>query len=581
MVRYFIIFGAVLFSLYILVSCASQAPLTGGIKDTSPPHLLSSIPATNTRNFSGKEITLNFDEFIVLKSVQQKLVVSPPMKNPPEVVTRSKSVVIRFSDELIPNTTYTLNFSDAIADLTEGNSIPEFQFCFSTGTTIDSLMISGKVWDAYTLKPDPKLYIMLYKDNVDSLPLKNIPYYLTKSNDMGDFSFLNIASGHYKIFALNDANNNLLYDLPSEKIAFSDSVIVPGVQRIQLKDTLTNKLVTAKTDSISGDSVYKENQFKYYPDNLRLFSFFEDRTKQFIKSATRSYWSKCTAIMNHSPYGNISVKGVNVSHYIMETGLKGDTITIWLTDSLEFKKDTVKFCFNYTRKDSTDSYFETTDTISFVFKEIKNQAPLKFLVSGNITNNQAWNSTSPIRLTFSTPVKIVGNESIQLEESKDTIYHVVIPEIESSKISPCTYFLKYPWKDQMNYRLKIPKNNIIDIYGNKNDSIIRKFKTFAPDYYTTGIFKIQGPEKYYVFELLDGAGKKVMEWGGTVPLTKKIERMSPGKYRIRCWQDSNSNYEWDTGNYLKHLQPEKVYNYPDEINLRSNWEMEILWELKE
>ncbi|PIX32407.1 MAG: hypothetical protein COZ59_14155, partial [Bacteroidetes bacterium CG_4_8_14_3_um_filter_31_14] len=171
----------------LMYSCASQSAIQGGPKDEKPPTLLNSKPINKSLNFNEKKIALNFDEFLQLKSVQQKFVMSPPIKENPQIINKGKSVIISFKDSLLPNTTYNLNFSDAIADLNEGNSINDFHFCFSTGSVIDSLMISGKVLNAITLKPEKNMFVMLYTDTLDSTPIKQVPYYIGKTNDNGDF----------------------------------------------------------------------------------------------------------------------------------------------------------------------------------------------------------------------------------------------------------------------------------------------------------------------------------------------------------------------------------------------------------
>ncbi len=571
----------------LLGSCASQAPLGGGPKDETPPKLLSCSPENRSVNFSGKEIELTFDEFISLKSVQQKLVVSPPMEEKPEVISKTRSVIIKFKENLLPNTTYTLNFSDAIADLNEGNSIPDFHFCFSTGPVLDSLKVSGSIIDAFSFKPENGMFVMLYNDTLDSVPVKKLPYYIAKTNSNGNFSIENIKKGRYKLFALSDANSNLLFDLPNEKIAYIDSIVIPSVIQKSQSDTLKKgsliKISETQTDTLQKDSIITRHTIAYSPENRSLYSFEEDRLKQFLKSINRPYKNKCFALFNRKPFGPVTVNGINIKHFLVEQGINGDSLTLWLTDSLEYKNDTVRFQITYVKKDSADILYNFIDSATFIFKETNKKSPaiLKFSSAVSVLNDQQWQSQYPVRLSFGSPVISFSPDSIILEEAPDSVFHKIKPIIENSKHSPCVYYIKYPWKDEIRYRLRIAKGKIKDIYGNVNDTIGRTFKTYSLDYYSTAMFNIQGPENFYVFQMTDASGKVVLEWPGNLPYTKSVNFLLPGKYRLRAFVDNNKNGKWDTGFYLKHRQPEKVFLCPDEINLRSNWEVEVKWEIKE
>ena len=579
--RIYILFlsaGLILF----LISCASQAPLGGGPKDETPPKLLSCTPENHSVNFTGKQIELTFDEFVILKSIQQKLVISPPTSIKPEVTAKLRSVLIKFDEDLIPNTTYTLNFSDAIADLNEGNSIPDFHYSFSTGTSIDSLKVSGSVKDGFTLKPESGMFVMLYSDTTDSVPIKKPPYYLSKTNSTGNFTIENVKAGRYKIFALNDMNGNLLFDMPTEKIAFLDSLIVPNATRKIITDTLKKGTVFNK-DTLKHDSIRSFPRTVFKPNNILLKSFEEDRQKQFVKSSNRNYKNKCFALFNRKGMGPITVSGFNVKHFLVEQTKNNDSLTLWLTDSLDYNSDTVKFQITYAKKDSTEKIYTVTEPINFPFQEKnkKNPAVLKFSTTLNIQQDQQWVSSNNIRFQFSTPVTKFPIDSIIVKEGKDSIFHKIKPELVPDKLSPCIYYLKYPWKDEMKYRFRIKKGSIKDLYGNPCDSIARTFKTRPVDYFGTATFIIDGPDSILTFQLMDATGNNVLEWSDKPPFSKKVERLLPGKYRLKAYFDENKNGKCDNGFYLHHKQPEKLYLNPDEISLRSNWEIEVKWKIKD
>ena len=555
----------------LLYSCASQSALEGGPKDEKPPVLLTSTPANKSTNFTEKKIILDFDEFVQLKSIQEKLVVSPPMKEKPKVLCKTKSVIITFEDTLLANTTYNLNFSDAIADLNENNSIDNFHFCFSTGQFIDSLKISGKILDAYTQKPENGMFVLLYNDNFDSVPLKNIPFYIGKTNASGMFSIENLRSGKYKIFGLKDANSNLLFDMPNEKIAFSDTLIIPNaINRIQ-------------TDTLKEDSIVTSTKTDFSPINLVFYSFEEDRVKQFIKKSDRLLKNKCQIYFNRKGLGKLTVEPITTNKYIADKNNRLDSLTIWLLDSTDYSRDSVKFKISYIKKDTLNRLYDAVDSVTFVYTENAKEPVYikKETVLTNFQNNQQISYNDLLRLKFSNPVLPLTTDKIILEEAKDSVFHKITPKIIIDSLSSCIYFVSYPWKEEMNYRFRINKDSAKDVYGYSCDSLIKSFKSSATDYYSAVNFSFTGTDNSYVFQIIDAKETVVTEWSGKLPQTKKLDRLNPGKYKLRAFADNNNNGKWDTGCYLEHKQPEKLYFYSEEINLRSNWEIEVKWELKE
>lgn len=554
-----------------MYSCASQSAIQGGPKDEKPPVLLSSEPPNKSLNFNEKKISLNFNEFLQLKSVQQKFVISPPVLEKPQIVIKSKSVIISFKDSLLPNTTYNLNFSDAIADLNEGNSINDFHYCFSTGSFIDSLKVSGNIINALTQKPEKGMLVMLYNDTLDSVPIKNIPYYIGKTNENGSFNIENIRSGRYKIFALLDGNSNMLFDLPSEIIAFSDTIVIPVVS------TELNVSDSTKNDS----NVVVSEKIIYKPDSIILYSFEEDRIKQFVKKVSRPYKNKCMVQFNRKGFDNFSIEGKTTNNFLIEKNKSLDSLTIWIKDSLDYLNDTLRFQISYFKKDSINVLYKVDEPLVFTNSiSDKNISQIsKFVVTTNFSNKQLVNSNADIIIRFSNPV--INLNDLIFEESKDSVYHLIKPNLIADSISPCNYNISYLWKNEMNYRIKIEKNKIHDIYGLICDSLVKSFKTQPVDYYSTVSFNISGLNNYYIFQLVDSKDNVISEWNGNVPLQKKIEFLNPGKYRLKAFVDKNKNGVWDTGFYIEHKQPEKKYYDPEEINLRSNWEIEVKWEIKD
>ena len=231
--------------MLVAVSCANMAPLAGGPKDEKAPVLLNTTPADNSRNFSGDRVTFYFDEFIQLKNAQQKLLVSPPMNEAPELRAKNRELTVVFKSQPEPNTTYTLNFGDAIADLNEGNSIQNFIFTFSTGSTADSLKASGRVINSFTLEPEKNVSVFLYNTKRDSLPYVAVPYYVTRTDNMGYFNFINVKEGFYHIKKSlpAPAGGINLKNIPSIKDFYGKDVVILIGASLYLKSSNLEKTV--------------------------------------------------------------------------------------------------------------------------------------------------------------------------------------------------------------------------------------------------------------------------------------------------------------------------------------------------
>jgi hypothetical protein len=277
------------------------------------------------------------------------------------------------------------------------------------------------------------------------------------------------------------------------------------------------------------------------------------------------------------------VSGITTNKYIVDKNSRLDSLTIWLTDTVDYSNDSIRFKISYVKKDTLNQLYKAIDSVTFVFNEnAKRPSIVKNLtLSSNIQNNQQISYNTILKLKFSNPILPLSTDKILLEEAKDSIYKIISPNVFIDSLSSCTYYLSYPWKDQMNYRFSFNKNKIKDVYGFSCDSLVKVFNTAPSDYYSSVQFSFTGVENFYVFQLIDARENIVKEWSDKLPLSKKIDRLNPGKYKLRAFADKNNNGKPDTGCYLEHKQAEKYYFYTEEINLRSNWEIEIKWELKE
>lgn len=515
-----------------LWACAQRAALTGGEKDVLPPEIVSTLPENQTLNFSSKEIVVEFDEFVRLSNLQNQLIVSPLMKETPEVVIKGKKMVVKLPDGLESNTTYSLNFGDAIIDITENNPYPNYKYVFSTGDYIDSLSYSGKILNAEDLTPKAAVFVMLYNQLDDSIPLKQKPNYLAKTDTEGLFNITNIASGTYKVFALDDINSNYLYDLPNEQIAF------------------LNKPVTL--DSNLSDAT--------------LFLFTKESTLQFVKKVENKQYGKLVVELN-IPSTRLEVFDLEEKPLVFSTKeISKNKLqhTFWLADEVEESQQL------FIVKDNG----KTIDTTNVEMITKKEFADTLLSISTNIS--ALFDLNKVLEIGFNEPLADFDKEKVQLFE--DSI--LVDFQLKKDSLSSLKLNIIYQFKENKDYKLLVEPTAFSSIYGLKNDTLMSRFKTKKEENYGNLKFTIIPDFKEQYILQLSQNNEVVQEFFNDNTKTVNISYLSPGEYQIKLIVDNNANKKWDTGNYELNLQPERVVLYQDKITIRENWDNEIKWNIK-
>lgn len=520
-----------LFSITVLLlSCAQIVPITGGERDTEHPKEVGSFPKNGSTSFTEKTITIEFDEFIKLTNISSQLIVSPLMETTPEILVRGKKLVIKLEDKLAENTTYSLNFGNAITDITEDNPFPNYKYVFSTGTYLDSLSYSGSVLNAFDLSPKENIYVLLYDQFEDSLPYKELPRYVALTDAEGVFAITNIANGKYKFFAINDINSNYLFDLPNEEIAFKNETI--------------------QLDSSSVDN--------------HVYLFEEKNGLQYVVKTESETFGKIDVQFN-LPTTDLKATSLTVSQeepWLLEKNEAGDSLTLWLT--LKNKIESLDIVFT-----DAEGIIDTStiDIIDDLTDTILN-------ITTNITGNFDLNQT--IILETNRPFKAFSSDSIKLSEDS-----ILITATQFEDIGLRKFELAYDYKENTTYQLFIPPGTFEDIYGLKNDTVKINFKTKSESDY--GIINLTINPNFsggYIVQLFKNAQliKQSFLLGKG---TGSYKYLLPGNYQLKLIIDSNGDKKWNTGNYLEGLQPEKVIYYEKEIKIRANWDNDIIWTINE
>lgn len=533
-------FSFMIFAGWLFVSsCASKVAPGGGPKDVAPPTLVKAEPENYSANFNAKEITIAFDEFIQLKDLEKQLVISPILKPLPSVTIKKKNLVIKFNSDLEPNTTYTLNFGNAVADIHEGNAVESFQYVFSTGAFVDSLSVKGKTVNAQNRKAEKGILVMLYRSNEDSLPLKNPPDYFSKTDESGNFIIKNIAAGSYKIFALADADGNYLFNSSDEMIGYNETQIT-------------------STDSAK----IEIRLFKEEAANLFLKkSFFENKAKAIL--------------MFNKPAKNIWIKPVdenaNLPIALKEYSLNYDSLTLWLADTLT---DTLKCIIGI-----DSAVIDTAVIVRYTESKLaKAGSPLR--LSGK-TNASSLKPVEKIMLSFSLPVDSskIKIDSIKIFIDSVETKNFTVKFIDTLVQRNAEIDFIVPEKKQT--RLMILPGAFTSIYGITNDTIKSDIVIKTSNSLGSVLIKLKNIEPgSYLLQLLNDKDETLEE--KNIPATGDylFENLIPMKYKLRLIADINNNLKWDTGKYLKKVQPEKVFYYKEELNIRANWDLEQEWIIK-
>ena len=571
----------------MLYSCASIGRPDGGPYDETPPRFIGSTPAAGALNNQRTKVSLLFDEFIKLEKATEKVVVSPPQVQQPEIKASGKRIQVNLLDSLKANTTYTIDFSDAIVDNNEGNPLGNFTFTFSTGTQIDTMEVSGTVLDASNLEPIKGILVGLHSNLNDSAFTK-LPFdRVARTDSRGRFSIRGVAPGKYRIYGLMDADQTFTFNQKSEVIAFNDSLIIPRMEeRIRMD--------TAWVDSLTYDTIVERKYMHYLPDDLILRAFKEFNYSQYLIKSERLVPQKFTFYFAGQADTLPTLKGLNFDErdaFVIEKNPRNDTIHYWVKDSLLFKQDTHAIRLNYLYTDTLNQLVSRTDTLNLVSKqkykkeepekkkkkkkkdEEDEPEPTKFLPV-NVGAPSSMDVYGSISLTFDEPIARFDSAAIHLKEKVDTLWKDIPFEFEQDSLNLKRFNLYYDWEPGNEYEFSVDSTAFHGIYGLFTDKIKQGFKVRKLEEYASITFLVTGADSTAFVELLDAQDKVVRRRRLTDGGYADFYFLNPGKYCARLVNDRNGNGIWDTGNFEKGEQPEEVYYYNMILEPKANWDLD-------
>jgi len=549
-VKYLVFSLGLLLTAFLAQRCANAVAPTGGPKDTTPPVVVAAVPENQSTHFIGKKIEITFDESITLDNASQNVLISPPLSEKPDIKLKNKTVVVKFKEDLVPNTTYTINFGAAIKDLHEGNLFKDYIYSFSTGDHVDTLSIAGKVLDAETKKPVEGVYVGLYaadRDNLDSLPLTVAPNYITKTDKEGLFSLNGLADKDYRVFALKDANANLYFDLANEASAFHDTSISPS-------DSTLKPITLHMFTEVDSTQVLLEK--KLIEDGLLRFVF-----RHPAKDAV-----------------------------IMTPEMLPDTFNLVMTHSAAY--DTVWWYFTPNVKDSLwvqvkyDTVINDSTRYSLKFKDKKtrNKKPEPLKVKNNLVGRGALVHGDTLTLAFSEPIVRYAMRDSAVFKCDTLVFYDTLA-FKPADEHGMKYRLVTPVAADKNYTIEIPDSVFFGIRNRANEAIKLDFHVVSDDEYGNIYITVVPPEglKQVVVQLTNEGGKVIKEQVITKTDEVMFDYLMPAKYKLRAILDADGNGKWSTGNYHRHTLPETIVDYKDVLDLKAGWDIDLdeVWDLKQ
>ena len=566
------------------VACANIAGPNGGPYDEKPPRFVSSTPPPLQTNYTGRRVEIVFDELIQVEKPSQNVVIAPPQKELPSIQIIGRKIRVELKDTLRPNTTYTIDFGNSIADNNEKNPIGHFSFAFSTGGVIDSLEVAGVLLNAENLEPMPNIVVGLYANPADTA-FTRLPFDRTsKTDDRGRFTIRNIATGTYHIYALADANRDYRFDQPGEAIAFLDSTVTPTFRFATRQDTTWK-------DSVTIDTIRTVDYTHFLPDNVVLRLFKETAQRQYMLRPGRDRADLFTLHFN-APLDTLPTVTLlddaprrSAPWFLTQTMAGRTAVRYWITDSAVWQRDTVHLRVDYLKSDSTNTLQPQTDTIHLAWR--KPRARRKSKDGGNKPERRPLvfqsNASGVVEVTdtvsflFEEPMADLRREDFRLEQQEDTTWTAVDFTLEQDSLDLLKYNLRHAWTYGTNYRVAVDSARLRSLYGRTNDAYESTFSIRKREEYGHLYINIEGIDTTAFVELLNTSDEPLrrvrVKNGGVL-----FANLKPDTYYARLTVDTNANDRWDTGDYATHRQPEAVYYSPKAYAIRANWEIEETWE---
>jgi len=581
----------ILILIFLLIySCAKIGSPSGGPRDREPPVVVEAYPPAGSTNFSDDKIEITLNEYVALDNVNDNLLVSPPMKKKPKVWIKGKSIIVEFEEALKDSTTYTFNFQDAIKDLNEGNILEDYQFVFSTGDVLDSLAVNGNVYYAENLEVPEKAFVLMHREMADSAVKKHLPDYIALIDHNGYFRINNVRPGTYRLYALNDADNNKTYNLKDEEFAFMSSLLEVTADSNWLpvvKDTVSVVKKPAVKKDIKKDLKNKIQDTIVLTGKNKLLMFVQAPADRYLKSSDRKQKYQLEYVLSLPPDSldfTFRIPDADSNSYFIESNRSKDTMIVWLTDTALYGQNQISTILRYPSTDSTGmtGYKEDTLMLRYIAPKVAKGTIAKKPVAMAMFNNIPAGMIKPgqqIIFRSERPLRDPDTSMIRLYDitKKDTLE--VPYSFTRDSLTATKYLLKANILPEKKYFFVADSGAFSNYYDESSDSIGIKMSLKPLDSYSKLTFNIQNGEGQMIIQLLDKTEKIIGEAGRTGDGKIAFPLIESGFYRAKIIFDHDGNGKWTTGDFSAGLQPEPVSYYPKEIEIKAKFEVEQDWDV--
>ncbi len=573
----------------------------GGWYDDTPPRVIAATPTDKAINVKAQKINIWFNEYIKIQDAQNKVIVSPPQLEQPEIKDAGRRIVVELKDSLKPNTTYTIDFGDAITDNNESNPMGNYTYSFSTGDRIDTMEVSGYVLNAENLEPIKGIQVGLYDDISDTIFRQKPMIRISRTDSRGHFTIKGVAPGTYRAYALMDADGDFVYNQKSEQLAFSHQTFEPSWKPDTRQDTIWR-------DSLHIDNILRTPYTHFLPDDITLLAFTAEQTDRYLLKTERQTPEKLGFFFS---YGNPQLpilRGLNFesdSAFVLEPSARQDTLYYWLRDTALINQDTLRMEVQYLMSDSTGLLVNQTDTLELLpkvsfekrqkelqkelekwqkeqnrrkkrgdkYDSIPPRDPLQLKITGSsIAPDQCVTLETPV------PLEYVDSAAIHLRVKVDSLWQDTLFTFRPVAGSIRHYKVLTQWNPGREYSLEIDSAAFRSIYGLTTNAINQTIKVKNLEEFGTFTVTVSGSsaDSALIVQLIDQQEKVIKQQrvkNGRV----LFQYVTPTKYYLRAFVDANTNGRWDTGDYDADLQAEDVYYCPEVTECKAKWDMKRTW----
>ena len=589
------------------ISCARMGQPDGGWYDDDPPKVVGSTPEDRATNVKAKKITIYFDEYIKIDNPTEKVIVSPPQLETPEIKGAGKKIVVELKDTLKENTTYTIDFSDAISDNNEGNPLGNYTFTFSTGEQIDTFEIGGYVLDASNLEPIKGIAVGLYDDLSDTAFTTKPLMRISRTDSRGHFVVKGVAPGTYRAYALQDMDGDYCFKQMGEMIAFNHETYSPSSKPDVRTDTVWR-------DSLHIDALLQVPYTHFLPDDVTLLAFTHPQTDRYLLKTERVEPNKISLYFTYGDSILPEIKGLNFnsdSAFVIEANEKRDTIHYWLRDTMLVNLDTLQMDITYHMTDTLGNLVLQTDSAAEVLAKVPYEKRMKELnkeiekwqkqQERKKKNDQPYDSIYPVKplevkynvpsaatpysqvtIEMPTPLDVCDTSMVHLYSMIDSVWYQSPCVFRQMEHSIRQYELLVDWRLETEYSFEVDSAAFIDIYGKASKPFKQGIKVKGQDEFSLLVVNVSGldvADTTIIVQLLnsDTPVRDVRVKNGKA----RFDYLAPGKYYMRAFVDANGNGIWDTGDYKEDRQAEAVYYYPQEIECKEKWDVTKSWNMTE